>query len=121
MYLNLFSLVELSAKYLTVAASDQNAFDMTVERVESLIDSYQLVKLNANAVSVFEYQQRLDICSLTIPMPLLPIPGNTWTESARFCQTKSIAFMVTATLTGLITGSNSLQTALSLPGREKHS
>lgn len=121
MYLNLFSLVELSAKYLTVAASDQNAFDMTVERVESLIDSYQLVKLNANAVSVLSTRQRLDICSLTIPMPLLPIPGNTWTESARFCQTKSIAFMVTATLTGLITGSNSLQTALSLPGREKHS
>lgn len=59
MYLNLFSLVELSAKYLTVAASDQNAFDMTVERVESLIDSYQLVKLNANAVSVFEYQAAL--------------------------------------------------------------
>ena len=94
---------------------------MTVERVESLIDSYQLVKLNANAVSVFEYQAALGYLQFDDPDAALTHTRKYLDGSARFCQTKSIAFMVTATLTGLITGSNSLQTALSLPGREKHS
>lgn len=55
-YSNLMNLVSDSTRYLALCVSDFEAFDVTVQRIEKVIQTYELRKLNPNNMANFYYQ-----------------------------------------------------------------
>ena len=59
MYRTILSLCSAAGKFLAIHTKDPAAFGETVKRTEAVIDAWNLLSLNPNAVCVFEYQAAL--------------------------------------------------------------
>lgn len=59
MYQHLVSFIGIATQYIVMQKNDILAFEKTVSRIERVIDTYRIDRLNANTVCSFEYQTAL--------------------------------------------------------------
>ncbi|WP_100065426.1 helix-turn-helix domain-containing protein [Miniphocaeibacter massiliensis] len=64
MFINILSIVENAGRYLSIKVNDVNICEKTINRVENLIESFNLTKLHPNVTAAFEYQVALYYLSL---------------------------------------------------------
>lgn len=59
MYNNVLSLVENATKYISMKVNDLPVCEETIDRIEQVIETYNLKELHPNNAAVFEYQAAL--------------------------------------------------------------
>lgn len=62
MYLHLLSLLSLTGQYLCLHTTEPEKCTEAIRRTDALVETYQLKKLNPNAVSNYEFQAALMYC-----------------------------------------------------------